>query len=188
MKNGRIFLILALAFASQLGGAQAFISGETIGNWFVNALKNFAWWIINGIKNLALSLVAAVRIWVSDLIRDVSHSLSSATTAFKDNANATITKMLRQGEDFELPESMRFLMDIMETGPLPIEWHYQRAELEKEVDHMKYWVSIMQWGLLGYVALCLMLIVCFSGIIHKNRKILSKIGEDYPVSDDGREQ
>ena len=177
MKSGRILLIFALAFASQLGNAQAFISGETIGNWIVNALKNFAMWIINGLKHVALSLVNAVRNWVTDLIRDVSHSLSSSTKVFKDNANTTITNMLSQGEDFKLPASMRFLIDIMEAGPLPLEWHYQRAELEKEMDHMKSWVSRTQWGLLGYITLCLMLIVSFCIIIHKNRKIVSELRE-----------
>ena len=53
---------------------------------------------------------------VSDLIGNVFHSLSSATTAFKGNANITITKLLNPGEEENgLPQSMKFLIGIMES-------------------------------------------------------------------------
>ena len=133
-----------MAFSSQLDSAEAFISGETIGNWFINALKDFAWWIVGGLQSLGESLGNRMKNWVSDLIGNVFHSLSSATTVFKGNANITITRLLNPGEEENgLPQSMKFLIGIMEAGPLPMESYYIRVELEKEMDHLKDWVSIM---------------------------------------------
>ena len=149
-KTSILVTLLALTFASQLGGAQAFISGESVGNWFVNALKNFGQWIIDGIMGEVSSLYNTMADWISELIGDVFHSLSSATTVFQDNANKTITNLLNldEGDHEKLPSSMRYLISIMEAGPLPPEWYFAKANPETEMNHLRYWISIIKHGLL----------------------------------------
>ena len=167
-----IIALFALMLASP-PGAQAFISGESIGNWIVNAFKDFFWWIINGMMGAATSLYNTMADWASELIGDVFHSLSSATTVFQDNANKTITKLLNLDEPGheELPSSMRFLISIMEAGPLPPEWYFTQANPETEANHLRYWISIIKWGLVIYIIIAAILIAWFGFIVARNRRL-----------------
>ena len=176
-KTSILVALLALTFASQLGGAQAFISGESVGNWFVNAITNFFWWIINGITGAITALGNTMKDWVTELVGDVFHSLSSATTTFQDNAKKTVTELLNldEGDHEKLPSSMRFLISIMEAGPLPPEWYFARADPETEVNHLRKWISIIKWGLLIYIAIATILIVVCGIIVARNRALERRI-------------
>ena len=116
-----LLVLFALTLASSIGGAEAIISAESIGNWFTNAIKNFFLWIWDGTLGVINSIYHAMAEWATELARDVFHSLSSATSVFQENANKTITKLLNLDEEGheELPPTMRFLISIMEAGQLP---------------------------------------------------------------------
>ena len=115
--------------------------------------------------------------WTTELIGDVFHSLSSATTVFQDNANKTITKLLNLDEagHEELPSSMRFLISIMEAGPLPPEWHFAPANPETEMNQLRYWISIINWGIIGYIIIAAILIAWFGFIVARNRRLERRI-------------
>ena len=166
-------LVLLLAFASQFNSTEAFISAESIGNWFLNALTNAATSIFNAIKDLATSIFNAIRDLTLELISDVFHSLSSASSTFKDSAN----KMLNVGEEGKehLPSSMQFLINNMEAGPLPPEYYFAKANPEEEVNHLRYWISIIKWGLIVYILISMILIAWFGFIVVKNRQLERRI-------------
>ena len=157
-----LYALFAFTLASQLGSTQALISGETIKNWFLNALTNMATSIYNAIKGL---------------ISDVFHSLSSASSKFKDSANKTISELLKVGEEGKehLPSSMQFLINNMEAGPLPPEYHFAKANPEEEVNHLRYWISIIKWGLIVYIFISIILIAWFGFIVVKNRQLERRI-------------
>ena len=177
-----VAFLFALTMASQVGSAQAFISAKSIGNWFVNAIKNFFLWIWNGIIGAVTWLYNALADWATDLAGDVFHSLSSSTTVFQENANKAITKLLKLDEGRgEIPASMRFMMGIMEAGPLPPEWYFSKANPEAEVNHMRYWISNIKWGLIVYIVIAMMLIICF-GIIHiRNRRLENRLKREVKI-------
>ena len=168
-----LFAIFALTLASQFNSTEALISAESIGNWFLNALTNAATSIFNAIKNLATSIFNAIRDLTLELISDVFHSLSSASSTFKDSAN----KMLNVGEEGKehLPSSMQFLINNMEAGPLPPEYHFAKANPEEEVNHLRYWISIIKWGLIVYILISMILIAWFGFIVVKNRRLERRI-------------
>ena len=173
-RGSLVVTLFSVAFASLLGSAQAFIGSETIGNWFLNALTNFGMFILGGTKDAATSIYITTRNLTLGLMTDVFHSLSTGTTVFKDTAKETITELLNVGEGDKkhLPSSMQFLIGIMEAGPLPPEWYFIQANPETEVEHLKYWDSIMLCGILIYIMLSLILIICFGIIITRNRRVL----------------
>ena len=171
--NKTSVLVLLLAFASQFNSTEAFISAESIGNWFLNALTNAATSILNAIKDLATSIFNAIKDLALELINDVFHSLSSASSTFKDNAN----KLLNVGQEGKehLPSSMEFLIGIMETGPMPPEWYFAKANPETEVNHLRYWISIIKWGFIIYMCLSMILIAWFGLIVARNRRLERRI-------------
>ena len=175
--NKTSVLVLLLSFASQFNSTEAFISAESIGNWFLNALTNAATSIFNAIKNLATSIFNAIRDLTLELISDVFHSLSSASSTFKDSANKTISELLNVGEEGKehLPSSMQFLINNMEGGPLPPEYHFAKANPEEEVNHLRYWISIINWGLIVYILISMILIAWFGFIVVKNRQLERRI-------------
>ena len=169
MDKTSVFVLL-VAFTSQLGSTQAFISGESIRNWFLSALTNFGEWILGGIIDAATSSFNAI-------INDVFHSLSSASSTFKDSANTTIQHLLNVGQEGKehLPSSMQFLINNMEAGPLPPEYHFAKANPEEEVNHLRYWISIIKWGLIVYIFISIILIAWFGFIVVKNRQLERRI-------------
>ena len=173
--NKTSVLVLLLALASQFNSTEAFISAESIGNWFLNALTNAATSIFNAIKNLATSIFNAIRDLTLELISDVFHSLSSASSTFKDSAN----KLLNVGEEGKehLPSSMQFLINNMEGGPLPLEYYFANAKAnpEEEVNHLRYWISIIKWGLVIYIIIAAILIAWFGFIVARNRRLERRI-------------
>ena len=70
-----------------MGGAEALISAESIGNWFTNAIKNFFLWIWDSILGAAKSVYHGIANWATELAKDIFHSLSSATSVSQENAN-----------------------------------------------------------------------------------------------------
>ena len=177
-----LLVLFALTLASSIGGAEAIISAESIGNWFTNAIKNFFLWIWDGILGAINSISQAMADWATELARDVFHSLSSATSVFQENANKTITKLLNldnEGHE-ELPPTMRFLISIMEAGPLPPEWYFAKANPVAEVNHLRYWISIIKWGLITYIAISMILIAWFGIINYRNIRLEARITEESP--------
>ena len=161
-----LYALLAFTLASQLGSTQALISGETIKNWFLNALTNMATSILNVLKDLTCGLIS-----------DVFHSLSSASSTFKDSANKTISELLNVGEEGKehLPSSMQFLINKMEAGPLPPDYYFAKANPEEEVNHLRYWISIIKWGFIIYMCLSMILIAWFGLIVARNRRLERRI-------------
>ena len=172
-----LLVLFALTLASSIGGAEAIISAESIGNWFTNAIKNFFLWIWDGILGAINSISQAMADWATELARDVFHSLSSATSVFQENANKTITKLLNldnEGHE-ELPPTMRFLISIMEAGPLPPEWYVAKANPVEEVNHLRYWIWIIKWGIITNVAISIILIAWFGVIARRNKQLETRI-------------
>ena len=172
MDKTSVFVLL-VAFTSQLGSTQALFSGESISNWVLSALNNFGEWILDGITDAAKAMAMAIRTSAIELSSDVFHSLSSASSTFKDSAN----KMLNVGEEGKehLPSSMQFLINNMEGGPLPPEYHFAKANPEEEVNHLRYWISIINWGLIVYILISMILIAWFGFIVVKNRRLERRI-------------
>ena len=172
-----LLLLFALTLASNMGGAEALISAESIGNWFTNAIKNFFLWIWDSILGAAKSVYHGIANWATELAKDIFHSLSSATSVFQENANKTISKLLNLDEEGheELPPVMRFLISIMEAGPLPPEWYVAKANPVEEVNHLRYWIWIIKWGLITYILIATILIAWFGVITRKNKQLEARI-------------
>ena len=172
MDKTSVFVLL-VAFTSQFNSTEAFISGETISNWVLSALNNFGEWILDGITDAAKAMAMAIRNSAIELSSDVFHSLSAATTVFKDNAK----ELLNVGQEGKehLPSSMEFLIGIMETGPMPPEWYFAKANPETEVNHLRYWISIIKWGFIIYMCLSMILIAWFGLIVARNRRLERRI-------------
>ena len=171
-----LLVLFALTLASSMGGAEAIISAESIGNWFTNAIKNFFLWIWDGILGAINPTSQAITDWATELARDVFHSLSSATSVFQENANKTISKLLNLDKGHEeLPPVMRFLISIMEAGPLPPESYVGKANPVEEVNHLRYWIWIIKWGLITYIAISIILIAWFGIINYRNKRLEARI-------------
>ena len=172
-----LLALFALTLAYSVGRAEAFITAESIGNWFTNAIKNFFLWIWDGILGVINSIYQAMANWAAELARDVFHSLSSATSVFQENADKTITKLLNLDEEGHegLPPTMRFLISIMEAGRLPPEWYFARVNPVAEVNHLRYWISIIRWGLIIYIVISMILIAWFGIIASRNNRLERRI-------------
>ena len=80
---------------------------------------------------------------------------------------------------------MKFLISIMEAGPLPPEWYFAKANPETEVNHVKYWILIIKWGLLIYIAISTILIAVCGIIVLRNRGLERRIKAAEVGRDDG---
>ena len=138
-------------------GTEAFISGESSGNWIANAFKDFFWWTAQQMIGAATELYNTMADWATELIGDVFHSLSSATAVFQDNANKTITELLN--------------LDEAGHEELPPEWNKRKADPETEMIALRNWISMLKWALIGYAAFAEILILILGFIVARNRRL-----------------